>query len=99
MTRNTISTLLPNRRGSHFIPLHSLDSLDSPDSLIFFLPENGTGTPQAAGNLPGEIESSKIAIIGLDLEGVALHNQRIRLWRNEVSFYFKNVINPLPYLL
>jgi hypothetical protein len=52
MTRNTISTLLLIRRASHFVPLHSPDSPDSPDSLIFFSPESGTCTPQAAGNLP-----------------------------------------------
>ena len=36
MTRNTIPTLFPIRMGSHFVPLHSPNSSDSPDSLIFF---------------------------------------------------------------
>jgi hypothetical protein len=36
MTRNTISTLLLIRRASYFVPLHSPDSADSADSLIFF---------------------------------------------------------------
>jgi len=39
MPHNTIPTPFPIR--SHFTPLHSLDSLDSPDSLIFFLTETG----------------------------------------------------------
>jgi hypothetical protein len=40
MTRNAIPTLFPIRMGSHFVPLHSADSPDSPDSLIFFLLES-----------------------------------------------------------
>jgi hypothetical protein len=35
MAPNTISTLLLIRRASHFVPLHSPDSPDSADSLIF----------------------------------------------------------------
>jgi hypothetical protein len=52
MTRNTISTLLLICPASHFVPLHSPDSADSADSLIFFSSESGTCTPQAAENLP-----------------------------------------------
>jgi hypothetical protein len=51
MTYKPISTLFPIRRRirSRFVPLHSPDSPDSaysPDSLIFFLIQTGTCTPQ-----------------------------------------------------
>jgi len=51
MTHNTISILFLIRQGSHFVPLHSLDSPDSADSLIFSR-ETGICAPQAVENLP-----------------------------------------------
>jgi len=51
MTHNMISIFFPIRMGSHFVPLHSPDSVDSADSLIFSR-ETRTCAPQAAQNLP-----------------------------------------------
>jgi hypothetical protein len=61
MTRHLVSILFPNRIGSLFVSLHSLSCpsirLIRLIRLFFFLPDNRTGAPQAAGNLPGEIKS------------------------------------------